>query len=275
MVQVFTARGCPFKCFFCVYPQTFHSRRFRPRSAANVVDEFEYVVENLPQVREIELEDDTFTIDLKRVREICNLILARKLKIRWSCSVRVTVDLETMLMMKEAGCRRIGAGFESGDQNSLDLMHKGITVEQIREFARNSKRAGMIVHGCFIIGNPGETRETMEKTLKLAKELNTDTMQFYPLQVYPGTEAYEWAKRNNYLISCDYSKWVNERVWYNCLLNLPNLPAEEIDAFCRRAFHEYYLRPKYILVKAKQSILQPSELRRNFISAKTFLKHLF
>jgi len=133
----------------------------------------------------------------------------------------------------------------------------------------------MIVHGCFIIGNPGETRETMEKTLKLAKELNTDTMQFYPLQVYPGTEAYEWAKRNNYLISCDYSKWVNERVWYNCLLNLPNLPAEEIDAFCRRAFHEYYLRPKYILVKAKQSILQPSELRRNFISAKTFLKHLF
>jgi len=275
MVQIFTSRGCPYKCFFCLYPQTFHSRRFRPRSAANVVGEFEYVVENLPQVREIEIEDDTFTVDKERVREICRLILARNIKIRWSCSVRVNLDLETMLTMKEAGCKRIGAGFESADQNSLNLMRKGITVEQIREFVDNSQKAGLIVHGCFMIGNPGETRETMGKTLRLAKELNTDTMQFYPLQVYPGTEAYEWAKENGYLANSDYSKWLTEEGQYNCLLNLPDLPAEEIDAFCKRTYREYYLRPQYIWMKAKQVFLHPGEIRRNFISAKTFFKYLF
>ena len=274
-VQIFTSRGCPYKCFFCVYPQTFHSRRFRPRSAANVVDEFEYVVENLPRVKEIEIEDDTFTVDRERVREICRLILARKIKIRWSCSVRVNLDLETMLLLKEAGCKRIGAGFESADQNSLNLMRKGITVKQIREFVNNTRKVGLIVHGCFIIGNPGESRETMEKTLKLAKELNTDTMQFYPLQVYPGTEAYEWAKSNGYLTNSDYSKWITEEGLYNCLLNLPDLPAEEIDAFCKRAYREYYLRPRYIWTKAKQTLLKSSEIRRTLISARTFFKHLF
>ncbi len=275
MVQVFTGRGCPYKCFFCLYPQTFHSRRFRPRSAANVVGEFEYVVENLPQVREIEIEDDTFTVDMERVWEICRLLIARNIKIRWSCSVRVSLDLETMLLMKEAGCKRIGAGFESGDQNSLNLMRKGITVEQIREFVNNARKAGLMVHGCFIIGNPGETRETMEKTLKLARELNTDTMQFYPLQVYPGTEAYEWAKENGYLVNSDYSKWITEEGLYNCLLNLSDLPAEEIDAFCKRAYRAYYLRPRYILMKAKQTLFEPSEIRRNYISTKTFFKYLF
>jgi anaerobic magnesium-protoporphyrin IX monomethyl ester cyclase len=274
MVQIYTSRGCPYRCFFCVYPQTFYSRKFRPRSPANVVDEFEYVIENLPEVRDIEIEDDTFTIDKKRVSEICQLILARNIKIRWSCSVRVNMDLETMLLMKEAGCKRIGAGFESGDQNSLNLMNKGITVEQIREFANNARKAGLVVHGCFIFGNPGETRDTMEKTLKLSKELNTDTMQFYALQVYPGTEAYEWAKSNNYLINTDYSKWLTDDGLYNCLLNLPELNAEEINAFCKRAYREYYLRPRYILTKAKRLLLEPSEIRRTFMSAKTFFKYI-
>ncbi len=275
MVQILTARGCPYKCSFCLYPQTFHSRQFRPRSAANVVDEFEYIAEKLPEVKAIELDDDTFTIDRERVREICRLILARNIKIRWYAQVRADLDLETMLAMKEAGCRGLGTGFESGDQNSLDLMHKGITVKQIREYVKNSRKAGLTVHGCFIVGNPGETKETMGKTLKLAKELNCDTMQFYPLQVYPGTEAFEWAKRNNYLTTSDYSKWVIEETRYNCLLNLPNLPAEEINAFCERAIREYYLRPRYILMKAKRMILKPREIRRTFKSARTFFKHLF
>ena len=274
MVQIITGRGCPYKCSFCLYPQTFHSRRFRPRSAANVVDEFQYVVESLPQVREIELEDDTFTVDRERVREICQLIMVRNIKIKWYAQVRADLDLGTMLVMKGAGCRGLGVGFESGDQNSLNLMHKGITVEQIRQFASNARTAGLTVHGCFIFGNPGETRETMEKTLKLAKEINTDTMQFYTLQVYPGTEAFEWAESNNYLTTCDYARWVTEEGRYDCLLNLPGLPAEEMSAFCKRAVREYYLRPRYILMKAGQVMFQPREIRKTFISARTFFKHL-
>ena len=110
------------------------------------------------------------------------------------------------------------------------------TNEQIKKFVGYTKRANLTVHGCFIIGNPGETRETMKKTLRLAKELNCDTMQFYPLQVYPGTEAYEWATKNNYLITPDYSKWLAEDMWYNCLLSFPDISAAEINAFCKRAF---------------------------------------
>ena len=153
-------------------------------------------------------------------------------------------------------------------------MHKGTTVEQIQEFVENTRKADLTVHGCFILGNPGETKETMEKSLHLAKQLNCDTMQFYPLIVYPGTEAYEWAVKNNYLISSDYSQWSTEEAMNNCLLSYPNLSADEINAFCQRAYREYYLRPRYILTKARQMLLKPSEIRRTLISAKIFFRHL-
>ncbi|MBI2846619.1 MAG: radical SAM protein [Chloroflexi bacterium] len=274
MVMVITGRGCPYRCFFCVYPQTFHSRRYRLRSPANVADEFEYIVANFPEVREIGIEDDTFTANKKRAQEICELIIERKIKIKWYCNVRVNLDLETMSLMKKAGCKLVTVGFESADQNVLNEMHKGITAKQIRQFVEDAEKAGLLVHGCFMAGNPGETRETLEKTLKFAKELNCDTMQFYPLLVYPGTEAYEWAKKNNYLITTDFSQWSTEDISYNYLLNLPGLPREEVNAFCQRATREYYLRPSYIFMKLKQMIRHPAEARRTFIAARTFFRHL-
>lgn len=274
MVMIITGRGCPYRCFFCVYPQTFHSRKYRPRSAGNVVDEFEYVVRNMPEVREIGIEDDTFTVDQARVKEICQLILERSLKVKWYCNVRVNLELETMKWMKKAGCVLVTVGFESADQESLNSMHKGIKVQQIREFVKNTEKAGLLVHGCFMAGNPGETRETLEKTLSFAKELNCDTMQFYPLIVYPGTEAYQWSEENDYLTTSDYSKWATEEATYNCILNLPDLSAEEIGAFCKRANREYYLRPRYILVKLKQMVLRTSEIRRTLRAARTYFKML-
>lgn len=274
MVMTITGRGCPYKCFFCVYPQTFHSRKYRPRSAANVVDEFQYIVENLPQVREIGIEDDTFTVEPERVKEVCRLIIEKDIKIKWYCNVRVNLDLETMRWMRKAGCHLVTVGFESADQASLNRMHKGITVEQIRQFVHNAKRANLLIHGCFIIGNPGETRETMKKSLKLAKKLNCDSMQFYPLLVYPGTEAYTWAKENGYLISENYADWADENGMYQSMLNLPELPRETVVAFCRRANREYYLRPRYIFIKLKQMLLHPSEIRRTLTGARTYFKML-
>lgn len=275
MVMIISGRGCPYKCFFCVYPQTFHSRKYRPRNATNVVDEFQYIVENLPQVREIGIEDDTFTVDQERVKEVCRLIIERGIKIKWYCNVRVNLDLETMRWMKKAGCRLVTVGFESADQESLNRMHKGITVEQIRWFVDNTKKASLLVHGCFIIGNPGETKETMEKSLKLAKELNCDTMQFYPLIVYPGTEAYNWAKENGYLVSENYANWADGNGMYRSVLNLPELPAEEIEVFCKRAIREYYFRSQYVLMKLNRVILHPSEIRRTLPATKVFFEHYF
>lgn len=274
MAMIITGRGCPHKCFFCVYPQTFHSRKYRPRSAQSVVDEFEYIVTNLPEVREIGIEDDTFTVDQKRATEICQLIIERGIKIKWYCNVRVNLKLETMKWMKKAGCQLVTVGFESADQGVLNGMHKGITVNQIKEFVDNTKKAGLLVHGCFMAGNPGETMETLEKTLKLAKELNCDTMQFYPLLVYPGTEAYKWAEENNYFTTTDYAQWATEEATLKCILNLPELSAAEINAFCVRANREYYLRPRYISMKLKQLVRHPDEIRRTWKGTKAFFKLL-
>ena len=123
-------------------------------------------------------------------------------------------------------------------------------------------------------GNPGETKETMEQTLKFAKELNCDSMQFYPLMIYPGTEAYQWAKESGYLTTLNYEKWANQEGMYNSVLNLPNLTSQEILDYCNRATKEYYLRPAYISMKLKQMILQPQEIKRTLKSVKPFLKYL-
>ena len=275
MVMIITGRGCPFKCFFCLYPQTFHSRKYRFRSPKNVVDEFEYIVKNLPEVKEIGIEDDTFTANPQRVQKICQLILERKIKIKWYCNVRADLEAETMNWMKKAGCQLMTIGFESANQQILNNIHKNIRVEQIKEFVKNARKAGILVHGCFMAGNPGETKETLQEMLNFAKELNTDTMQFYPLLVYPGTEAYRWAKEKGYLLTQDYSKWATEGGGYNCLLNFPNLSADEILDFCRRATKEYYLRLPYILMKIKQIIFNPTEIRRTTRGAITFFKQTF
>jgi len=273
-VMIITGRGCPFRCFFCVYPQTFHSRAYRPRSPENVVAEFEYITKNLPEVKEIGIEDDTFTANCQRTIKICQLLIEKKIKMKWYCNVRADLDIKTMKWMKKAGCHLLTIGFESGNQSVLNNIHKGITIEQIRGFVKNAKKVKLLVHGCFMAGNPGETKETLEETLTLAKELNCDSMQFYPLIVYPGTEAYNWAKENKYLLSSDYRQWATKEGTYNSVLSFPHLTSQEILDYCNRATREYYLRPIYILIKIKQMILHPQEIGRTMKSAKTFFKYL-
>lgn len=117
-----------------------------------------------------------------------------------------------MRLMKEAGCVLLIVGYESGSQQVLDNIHKGITVEQIKEFSINARKAGLLVHGCFMAGNPGDTKETLNQSLRLAKALFDDTMQFFPLMVYPGTEAYKWAKENNLLVTEDFLP-LGDRDW--------------------------------------------------------------
>lgn len=159
MIMIITGRGCPFKCFFCVYPQVFHDRKYRIRSAENVVDEFEYIEQNFSGVKEIGIEDDCFTANRGHVREICELLIKRNIKIKWYCNVRGDLDYDLLKLMKDAGCRLVTVGFESGSQNILDNMHKGERVERYYQFAKDARMAGILVHGCIMVGNPGDTRE--------------------------------------------------------------------------------------------------------------------
>lgn len=272
-IQIFTGRGCPFRCNFCVYPQTMHGHAFRARSAENVVGEFEYIAQHFPDVKEVVIEDDTFTANKKRVRKICQLLIERGInrRLKWLCNARVDLDLDTMLLMKKAGCRTIIPGIESGSQQILDNIKKGTRVEQFYEYVANAKRAGLLIHACYMVGNEGETHETMQQTLELALKLNTDTAQFFPLIPYPGTEAYQWAKFHGY-IQLDYDRYCQEDGTHNCVLSLPGLSAQEMVDFCNRARRVYYLRPRYILHRIRMGLTSIDDLKR---SLKAFgrLKH--
>lgn len=264
-IQIFTGRGCPARCYFCVYPQTIHGHQYRVRSAQNVADEFEYIVNNFPDVKEVVIEDDTFTINRNRTQDICKLLIEKGInkKIKWLCNARVNLDYDTMVLMKQAGCSLIIPGIESGSQELLNNMKKGTTIKQIEEYVKNAKKAGLLIHACYMVGNKGETRETMEQTLKFAIKLDTDTAQFYTLHPYPGTEAYNWAVEAGYLKNDNFENWIKEDGTHNCVINLDNISAKELVAFCDYARKRYYLRPKYILRKGVQSLKNKDELVRN------------
>lgn len=263
-IQIFTGRGCPAHCTFCVYPQTMHGHRYRLRSAENVVDEFQYIADNFPDVKEVVIEDDTFTIDKRRVATICEMLIERGLskKLRWLCNARVNLDYDTMVLMRKAGCHLIIPGIESGSQEILDNIRKGTTLEQVERYMADAKRAKIKVHACYMVGNRGETRETMQQTLDLAMRLKADTAQFYPLLPFPGTEAYRWAKENDY-IRGDYSDYVKEDGTINALLELPGLTAEEMVSFCDDARKRYYWRPGYILHRLCVGLTDPEDLKRS------------
>ena len=271
MVMIMTGRGCPHKCFFCVYPQVFHGRFYRVRSPENVVDEFQYIADNFRNVKEIGIEDDCFAANPKRVKKICDLLIERQIKIPWYCNVRGDVDYTLLKRMKMAGCRLVTVGFESGCQEILDRMNKGESIERYLQFARDAKKAGILVHGCIMTGNPGDTQETLAKSYEFAKKINCDSMQFYPLYVYPGTEAYDWAQENGYLKTNDFSEWLTEDGHHNCVIETPDFTSREMVRQCDDYLKRYHLRPQYLFMKSVQAIRSPAEGHRSMKSAKTLL----
>lgn len=274
MVTIITSRGCPFPCTFCVYPQTLMGRGYRLRSPENVISEIEYIVENFPQAKAIFFEDDTMTVNKKRCMELSRLIIERGIKISWTANARVGLDYETMRIMKEAGCRSFCVGFESGNQGILDNMKKKVKVEEMEGFMENARRARLLIHGCFMAGLPGETKDTLHETLELAKRLNPDTVQFYPVMVYPGTEAYAWYKERDLIVTDDFAKWLTPEGLHNTVIKTEGLSPDELVRFCDEARRAFYLRPGYILYKIGQMITHPREIRRTAKSARTFLKYL-
>lgn len=273
-VQIMTARGCVARCTFCVYPQTIHGWKYRTRSPRNVADEFQWIAENMPEVREIGIEDDTFTGSQRRVVEFCKELVERKIRIKWYCNVRTDLRYETMEWMKRAGCVLVTVGYESANNQILESIDKRVTSEMILEFSRNTRRAGLLVHGCFMAGNIGDTRGTLEESLRMSLELFDDTMQFFPLMAYPGTAAYERAKRDGLLSINDYRDYLTADGCHNSVLRTRDMTCDEIRRWCDYARRKYYLRPRYIYYKLLQQVRRPSEIRRTFKSAKRFVRFL-
>lgn len=274
-ISIFSSRGCPSKCFYCMYSQVMFGKGYRKRSARNLFDECVYIVKNFPEVKTILIDDDNFAVDQNNVKEFCELMIKKKVPLKWVVQVRVSLKYETMVLMKKAGCKLLVVGYESGSQKILDNMHKGITLEQSKRFNAAAKKAKLRVHGCFMVGNPGETRQTMLETLAFAKTLRMDTVQFFPLMVYPGTEAYEWAEQNRYIKAKSYDEWLLPDGCHNCVLETEELSSKELVDFCNYARKKFYLRPSYILMKLGQVLTSAEDFKKTMKSFLTFRKYLF
>ena len=275
-VMIITSRGCPFKCSYCVWPQVLHKGKYRARSAENVAVEFKKIQDYFPQVQEIVFEDDTFSVDSERVQKISQALIDKGCSLPWTANTRANLSLPAMKQMKKAGCRMIIVGYESGSQNILNGVKKGTTVQQNLDFAKRAKKAKLLVHGCFMAGNPGETKQTLQETLDMAIQLKPDTAQFFPIMAYPGTTLYEQYRNSGNLSTEDYRNWLTEDGLHNCVVNLPDLSSEDLVNWCDEARRKFYLRPEYLFYKGIQTILHPTtEGRRTIRAFSTFRKHLF
>ncbi|OGX06108.1 MAG: hypothetical protein A2Z88_04245 [Omnitrophica WOR_2 bacterium GWA2_47_8] len=246
-LTLISGRGCNNACTFCRDPQLMYGYKLRNRSANSVVSEMEYDLKVHPQIREIMIETDTFAADNAHVTEVCNEIIKRGInkKISWSCNMRVNTDLDVLPLMRESGCRMLMTGFEFGYDEGLRAIRKGgVNVDMAREYAHTAHELGFTIHGCFMIGAPGETKTTARKTIEFAKSLPLDTVQITGVAAYPGTSLYKWAKENNFLLANDWREWLTAQKEQRTLLNYPQLSSKEIDEFIDTGLKEFYLRPK-------------------------------
>ena len=244
-VSVYTGRGCPAQCIFCLWPQTIGGHRYRVRSPENVAAEIAHAQKLFPQVKEFFFDDDTFTANLPRAREIAKQL--KPLGVTWSCSSRANVNYETLKLMKECGLRVLMVGYESGNQQILDRIKKGIRIEQAKEFTRHCRDLGILIHGTFILGLPVETKETIEQTINYAKELDVFSLQVSLAAPYPGTELYELAKQNGWFVRKDESAILHQDGLQDSALEYPGLTKAEIYEAVDRFYRAYYLRPRPIL----------------------------
>ncbi|MDO8647822.1 MAG: radical SAM protein [Candidatus Diapherotrites archaeon] len=273
---VLAGRGCPFQCIFCSLPQVMSGRGYRMRSPQNVVAELEQIKKDFPQLKSILFNDDTLNVNKKHLKELCDLIIEKNISLPWGCYSRVdTIDEESAIIMKKAGCYLVKIGFESGNDQILKNMKKGTTTGQARTAVKIFKKAGIQIHGTFVFGMPGETKETIQQTIDFAKELNVDFVQFSVAQPYPGTEFYNYLKKNKLLEFKEWEDYLDDEGCITPIFEYPNLKKEEMEAMLKKAYKNYYFRPAYIL-KAIGQRLTNAELRKtSFRSGKNLIKYVF
>jgi hopanoid biosynthesis associated radical SAM protein HpnJ len=267
-VSLYTTRGCPAQCTFCLWPQTLSGHPWRKRSTDDVAAEMSKVKAMWPEVKEFFFDDDTFNIQKARTIELCAKL--KPLGLTWSCTSRVTTDYETLKAMKEAGCRLLIVGYESGDQQILKNIKKGATIERARQFTKDCHKLGLVIHGDFIMGLPGETHETINNTIAFAKELDVETIQVSVAHAYPGTELYDYAVKNGFMVGDN--KMVDEGGHQLAQIQYPGLPADDIMSAVHRFYDEYYFRPKAVYRILRKAMFDSNDRKRLYKEAKSFLK---
>ncbi len=264
---VITARGCPNNCSFCT-ASLYYGSKIRMRSPENVLDEVEDILTN-HRIKDITFWADTFTFNRQYVLDICQGIKDRKLKFRWMCNARVDkVDQKMLKAMKETGCQIISFGVESGVQSILNNINKNITLKQILQAFIWTRNAGIESAAHIIFGLPGETKETIKKTIIFVKDLNPDYIQFYSAIPFPGTKFYDQAVEKGWLTT---KNWEDFEIGKN-IVNTPQLSVEELASFRKSAYLQFYLRPSYIWGRLKKFVKKPKDLWPFLKQAISFFK---
>jgi radical SAM superfamily enzyme YgiQ (UPF0313 family) len=249
-------RGCPYPCSYCT-AQTYYGSRLRRRSVGRVVEEITLAQSKLG-INEFFFWSDTFTLDRRYVMSLCEAL--EPLDISWASNSRVdTIDAVLAEAMRGAGCWMISFGIESGDQAVLDAAGKRAKVGQAEEAVRLSKRVGIKVAGHFVLGLPGETRESLEKTLGLARRLPVDFIQFYCAVPFPGSRLYDEARDKGWLKSDDFSRYRQDL----SVLSFPSLTPDEVMLYRQKAYRRFYFKPRVALGTLR--LLSPRFVKR-FVS---------
>jgi radical SAM superfamily enzyme YgiQ (UPF0313 family) len=238
--QMHASRGCPYRCYFCLWNQVFYQDgNYRVFSAARIVDEMESVVKQYG-VREVYFDDDDFTINRKQVRTICAEMLDRGVKVRWSCmGDAINLDEETVALMAKSGCIGIKFGVESANASVLSLVRKPVDLGKVSRLVAWCKKYGIRTHATFTFGLMNETPASMEETLRFAERLDTDSVQFSIATPYPGTAFHQELTQQNRIAEFD---WMNYDGSTRCVVEYPGLSADEIERFFAGAFRRWLRR---------------------------------
>jgi hopanoid biosynthesis associated radical SAM protein HpnJ len=273
-VSLYTGRGCRSKCTFCLWPQTVGGHRYRVRSAENVLAEVAWIRENMPEVREIMFDDDTFTdtSNLARVEAIARGL--GKLGVTWSCNAKANVPYATLKTMKDNGLRLLLVGYESGDDMILRNIKKGLRTDIARRFTADCRELGIMIHGTFILGLPGETPETIRKTIDFAKEINPHTIQVSLAAPYPGTSLYKQALAEGWLRTDANMNLVNQEGVQLAALSYPHLSGEEIFRSVEAFYRQFYFRPAKIWEIVREMLMSPELMRRRLREGVEFFHFL-
>jgi hopanoid biosynthesis associated radical SAM protein HpnJ len=270
-ISFYTGRGCKSRCTFCLWPQTIGGHRYRTRSIGHVIEELAWAQKAFPQVKEFFFDDDTLTDNLPRVEALAREI--GKLGITWSCNAKANVPRATLKVLKDNGLRLLLVGYESGNQKILHNVKKGMLVDVAKRFAKDCRELGIVTHGTFILGLPGETKETIEETIRFAIEINPHTIQVSLAAPYPGTFLYRQARENGWLDDED-AELLTERGVQAASLSYPHLSRTEIfqsvDAFYKR----FYFRAPKIAAIAGEMVRSPDLLKRRLREGLEFFRFL-
>jgi hopanoid biosynthesis associated radical SAM protein HpnJ len=256
-VSLYTGRGCPARCTFCLWPQVTTGHSYRVRTPENVLEEVSHMKRRFPKMKELFFDDDTFTADPKRACEIARGL--GKLGITWSTNSRANVDRDVLKVLKDGGLRLFVVGYESGNEQILKNIRKGVAIERARRFTRDCHDLGILIHGTFILGLPGETKQTIEETIRFAREMSPETLQVSLASPYPGTGFYDFVVKNKYLT---VDSLVDETGYQKCTVSYPEVSADEIFKAVETFYRRYYFTPRYIWKSIKKMATSREEAKR-------------